>query len=87
MEACLAANRAVVLLGDLNICPQPIDSCDPGDLGKFSDRADKKWLRSVMQHSGGYFVDLFRHFHPTRQGATWMSCSDAARDLTRDINL
>ena len=62
----MAANRAVILLGDLNICPQPIDSCDPGDLGKFLDRADKKWLRSVMQHSGGYFVDLFRHFQPNR---------------------
>ncbi len=66
MEACLAAGRAVILVGDLNICPQPIDSCDPGDLGKFRDRADKKWLSAVMKQNGGYFVDLFRHFYPTR---------------------
>ena len=67
MEACLAAGRAVVLLGDLNICPNPIDSCEPGDLDAFRSRADKQWLRSVMQDHGGYFVDLFRHFHPDRQ--------------------
>ena len=66
MEACLAAGRAVILVGDLNICPQPIDSCDPGDVGRFGDRADKKWLSAVMKHNGGYFVDLFRHFYPTR---------------------
>lgn len=66
MEACLAAGRSVILLGDLNICPQPIDSCDPGDLTKFRDRADKQWLSSMMKHNGGSFVDLFRHFHPSR---------------------
>ncbi len=66
MEACLAAGRAVILVGDLNICPQPIDSCDPGDVSKFRDRADKKWLSAVMKHNGGYFVDLFRHFYPAR---------------------
>ena len=66
MEACLAAGRAVILLGDLNICPQPIDSCDPGDLANFRDRADKKWLSSIMKHSDGCFVDLFRHFNPDR---------------------
>lgn len=65
----MAAGRPVILVGDLNICPQPIDSCDPGDLSKFRDRADKKWLSSVMKHSGGYFVDLFRHFHPNRSVA------------------
>ena len=66
MEACLAAGRSVILVGDLNICPQPIDSCDPGDVSKFRDRADKKWFSSIMKHSGGYFTDLFRHFHPNR---------------------
>ncbi|KAL0047212.1 hypothetical protein WJX82_009612 [Trebouxia sp. C0006] len=79
MEACLAAGRAVILVGDLNICPQPIDSCDPGDVSKFRDRADKKWLSGVMKHNGGYFVDLFRHFYPARQEvySCWSTASGA----------
>lgn len=79
MEACLAAGRAVILVGDLNICPQPIDSCDPGDVSKFRDRADKKWLSGVMKHNGGHFVDLFRHFYPARQEvySCWSTASGA----------
>lgn len=74
MEACLAAGRAVILVGDLNICPQPIDSCDPGDVSKFRNRADKKWLSAVMKHNGGYFVDLFRHFYPARSVHVCTAC-------------
>ncbi|DBB00825.1 hypothetical protein WJX77_012431 [Trebouxia sp. C0004] len=79
VEACLAAGRAVILVGDLNICPQPSDSCDPGDVSKFRDRADKKWLSAVMKHNGGYFVDLFRHFYPARQEvySCWSTASGA----------
>lgn len=59
----------MILLGDLNISLAPIDSCDPGSPEEFSTRADRRMLTQLLTHSGGPFLDTFRHFHPDRCGA------------------
>eukprot|EP00891_Asterochloris_glomerata_P003607 jgi/Astpho2/3607/e_gw1.00058.42.1_t len=42
MEASQAAGKAVFLIGDLNISPFPLDSCDPGDSAAFVERRDRQ---------------------------------------------
>ncbi len=74
MEALRAAGRAVVLLGDLNISPAPIDSCDPGPAEDFAGRADRRMLTRLLTSSGGPFLDVFRRFHPDRSGWEGLSC-------------
>ena len=64
MEASQAAGKAVFLIGDLNISPFPLDSCDPGDSAAFVERRDRQWFHQLLSIHG--FVDMFRHFHPTR---------------------
>eukprot|EP00884_Botryococcus_braunii_P005410 jgi/Botrbrau1/14870/Bobra.0298s0004.1 len=69
VEAMRAAGRRVVLMGDFNISPAPIDSCDSGRESQFLARPDRVLLRGWMQAGGGPFVDVFRVFHPGRTQA------------------
>ena len=69
MDALRQSGRSVVLVGDFNIAPAPIDSCDPGsgpELAAWISRADRALLRSHLQSLGGAYVDIFRTFHPHR---------------------
>ena len=69
MDALRAMGRRVVLVGDLNIAPAAIDSCDPGTGAEFTawlSRRDRAFLRSHLQPHGGAYVDIFRTFHPDR---------------------
>lgn len=59
VEQCLSQGRNVVVVGDLNICPQPLDSCCP-DPEFYKGRRDRQWLRSLLAQGGGPFVDSFR---------------------------
>ncbi|KAK0531227.1 Class II abasic (AP) endonuclease [Tilletia horrida] len=65
--------REVIIVGDLNICYQPIDHADPEQslkdhgITEFGDTPGRKWLRTMLDLSaGGRFIDAARHFHPTR---------------------
>lgn len=66
VKAVLAAGRPVIIAGDLNIAPYPIDHCDyfratatiQGTM--LEGRPDRAWFRSMLQASGGPLVDLFR---------------------------
>ena len=66
MEAMLQAGRNVVLAGDLNIAPYPIDHCDlvrasrKEQEGMLKGRPDRAWFRNALQSAEGPFVDLFR---------------------------
>ena len=66
MEALLQAGRSVVLAGDLNIAPFPIDHCDLVRASRAEQesmlraRADRAWFRNALQSAEGPFVDLFR---------------------------
>lgn len=69
MDELRQQGRRTVLVGDLNIAPAPVDSCDPGtgaDLAAWIARADRALLRSRLQLLGGPYVDIFRLFHPHR---------------------
>eukprot|EP00879_Flechtneria_rotunda_P023622 GHRR01024993.1.p1 GENE.GHRR01024993.1~~GHRR01024993.1.p1 ORF type:complete len:629 (+),score=275.46 GHRR01024993.1:393-2279(+) len=67
----VAAGRAVIVVGDLNISPQPIDSCAPGPMAQFMQRPDRAWLNSLLSAEADALgvADAFRHFHPDRQNA------------------
>lgn len=66
MEALLQAGRSVVLAGDLNIAPFPIDHCDLVRASRAEQesmlrgRADRAWFRNALHSAEGPFVDLFR---------------------------
>lgn len=61
-----AAGRQVIVVGDLNISPAPIDSCDPHPITQFVQRPDRVWLNKLLGPEGPRVVDIFRHFHPNR---------------------
>ena len=66
MEAMLQAGRSVVLAGDLNIAPYPIDHCDYVRASRAQQesmllgRPDRAWFRNALQSAEGPFIDLFR---------------------------
>ena len=66
MEVALQAGRNVVLAGDLNIAPYPIDHCDLVRASRaqqeamLTGRPDRAWFRNALQTAEGPFVDLFR---------------------------
>lgn len=69
MEAYRREGRRVVLVGDLNIAPAAIDTCDPGtgaDFTAWLNRSDRAFLRGNLLQHGGAYVDIFRTFHPDR---------------------
>ena len=45
-QAARAAGRHVLLAGDFNIAPQPLDHCDPSS--EFHKRADRRWLAALL---------------------------------------
>ena len=68
MEAFRLQGRRVVLVGDLNIAPAPIDTCDSGtgaEQTAWVNRKDRRLLQSYLQPQGSYW-DVFRGFHPHR---------------------
>eukprot|EP00775_Hariotina_reticulata_P013000 gene13000-13129_t len=75
----LAAGRAVLVVGDLNISPQPHDSCSPAPIAEFLARPDRAWLQGLLGPLGPGVVDVFRLFHPHRQQAytCWNTASGA----------
>lgn len=66
LQVLRAAGRCIILLGDLNISPAPIDSCDPGPIDAFVSRSDRRLLTRLLTANGGPFLDVFRKFHPDR---------------------
>lgn len=56
----------MIVAGDLNIAPYPIDHCDfvksPAYIkdSMLQDRPDRSWFRRMLHHEGGPLVDLFR---------------------------
>ena len=84
MEALRSRGRNIVLVGDLNIAPAGIDSCDPGEGGEFNtwlNRADRAFLRSHISSQGGAYVDIFRRYHPDRHAPPFRVCNHRASFL------
>ncbi|GAA95421.1 uncharacterized protein L969DRAFT_92556 [Mixia osmundae IAM 14324] len=63
--------REVIVVGDLNICAQTIDHCDPEkrkaeqNLDDFQAHPARAWLSAFIGASG-VMIDSTRFFHPTR---------------------
>lgn len=62
----LAAGRGVLLMGDFNISPQPVDSCKPHPIEDFQRRPDRVWLNKLLGPHGPGVADVFRMLHPAR---------------------
>jgi hypothetical protein len=78
LAAFLAAQRPVILLGDLNISPYPIDSCSPSP--DFEQSPSRQWLRQQLVEGGGCLLDVFRACHPLqREAYTCWSTATGAR--------
>lgn len=69
-----AAGRQVIVVGDLNISPAPIDSCAPHPIPQFLQRPDRVWLGKLLGPEGPGMMDVFRHFHPNRYLTIRVAC-------------
>ncbi|XP_052198019.1 DNA-(apurinic or apyrimidinic site) endonuclease 2 [Diospyros lotus] len=66
-EFLLNQGRRIVVVGDLNIAPAAIDSCNPRP--DFDKNMFRRWFRSMLVENGGDFFDVFRAKHPERREA------------------
>jgi exodeoxyribonuclease III len=79
LKQLLAAEKAVLLCGDLNVAHQEIDLARPGDNGQnpgFSPE-ERAGLEEILQEG---YLDSFRLFHPEPHRYTWWSYRTAARE-------
>ncbi|KAJ4962717.1 hypothetical protein NE237_022656 [Protea cynaroides] len=76
-ESLLTKGKRIVVVGDLNIAPAPIDCCNAGP--DFAQNEFRRWLRSMLAEQGGPFFDVFRVKHPERKEAytCWSQCTGA----------
>lgn len=91
-ETLLAAGRSVVIAGDFNIAPKPIDHCDwhkssaARQAHFYDDRPDREWFLKLLQEGGGPFVDSYRAFHPADQHyayTVWNQATNARKSGNR----
>ena len=77
-DALRRSGRNVVVVGDLNVAPYGVDSCqDAHGTEKGEISASRRWMQAAL--ASGY-VDAFRHFHPHRREAyTCFSAATGAR--------
>ncbi|XAR73774.1 DNA-(apurinic or apyrimidinic site) lyase [Bertholletia excelsa] len=66
-EHLLHRGRRILVVGDLNITPAAIDSCNPRP--DFDKNQFRRWFRSLLVENGGDFFDVFRAKHPERREA------------------
>jgi len=69
-ERALPASRPIVLCGDFNLCPAPIDSWNEAALaGRIFHTDDERSRFRRLLELG--FVDVFRSCHPDTQAFSW----------------
>lgn len=79
-EFLLRQGKRVCVVGDLNIAPSVVDSCNPKP--DFDKNEFRKWFRSLLVENGGSFYDVFRSKHPERREAyTHWSQSTGAEEF------
>ena len=64
------AGRPAVVCGDLNLCPEPIDSWNEAELRGSIFHTDAERARFQRLLAAG-FVDVFRRLHPGEQAFSW----------------
>ncbi len=79
LEPKLKSNRPIIIVGDYNVAPKPIDVYDPVRLANESGflPEERAWFEHFF-NSG--FVDSFRAFHPDEKHRySWWSYRELAR--------
>ncbi|CAH2714191.1 Exodeoxyribonuclease [Neobacillus rhizosphaerae] len=76
----LAGVKPVILCGDLNVAHQEIDLRNAkSNLGNSGFTEEERGKMTALLSAG--FVDSYRHFHPTQEGAyTWWSYMNKVRE-------
>ncbi|MFO8132462.1 MAG: exodeoxyribonuclease III [Thermoplasmatota archaeon] len=70
MDDTFSPDDAVVLLGDFNVAPEPIDVYDPGLLeGSIGFHPRERETLGLLQEWG--FVDAYRTLHPDVEAFSW----------------
>jgi exodeoxyribonuclease-3 len=75
----LAIGKNIILVGDYNIAPEPIDIYDPVRHAMTSGflEEERAWFKSLMTDG---FVDTFRHVHPEAKARySWWNQMERAR--------
>ncbi|GMH41645.1 hypothetical protein BSKO_09555 [Bryopsis sp. KO-2023] len=78
-DALVECGRNVILVGDFNVSPYPIDHCDPCSKAQFFERPDRAFFHSMLVENKGNFCDVFRKRNPHRKKAftCWSQASGA----------
>ena len=76
-----AAQKPVILCGDLNVAHQEIDLKNPkSNVGNAGFSPQERAQMTALQNAG--FIDTFRYFYPEKSGAyTWWSYMYHAREI------
>lgn len=77
-DALHAAGENIILTGDFNTAPQPIDLANPEENETTSGflPEERAWVQKFLEHG---FVDVYRHLYPQRVQYTWWTYRMAAR--------
>lgn len=79
--------REVLVVGDLNACPSPLDHCEgnmPKIRANFFDLPHRNWLREWIAPNGP-LIDIVREFWPEREGM--YTCMGYSVSSIRRLNL
>ncbi|GAA5856268.1 hypothetical protein JCM8547_000845 [Rhodosporidiobolus lusitaniae] len=84
VRGLIEAGREVIVVGDLNICADDLDTAEPEQrardrgLENFTDHPPRKWLSQFVGLEGP-MIDITRRLHPDRQGmfTCWNTKIDA----------
>ncbi len=78
-DALHAAGENLILAGDFNTAPMPIDLARPKENAKTSGflPEEREWVQKFLDHG---FVDVYRHLYPERVQYTWWTYRMSARE-------
>ena len=92
VRALLAAGREVVVIGDLNIVPEPIDTHDAASLERAETSCvlpcERDWLHSLLHGERACLHDAFRVLHPdARHNYTFWEQRTLKRQTNRGLRI
>jgi exodeoxyribonuclease-3 len=85
-EQCANSDQPVVLCGDFNICPAPIDSWNEAEFRDqiFHTQEERTRFQALL---GCGFVDPFRELHPTEAVFSWWDYRGGAFHRKRGLRI
>jgi exodeoxyribonuclease-3 len=86
LEAKHTSQRAAIVCGDFNVCPEPIDSWNEELLHGSIFHTDAERARFARLLAAG-FVDLFRRLHPGEEAYSWWDYRGGAFHQRRGLRI